>query len=100
MDSKATSMAPPSFITPAKPSVAPPGSSGEPDSASPVQPYAGKFDPKSIAKKSAASRSQETKSVLGSLDGQPGQLARPAAATASNQAPTGEILRLKRAVRA
>ncbi|XP_044724768.1 DEAD/DEAH box helicase domain-containing protein [Hirsutella rhossiliensis] len=93
MDKK-TSMGPPSLITTATPSVTSPGAAPKPDIASLAQPYAGKFDPKSIAKKSAASRSHDSsKSVLGSLGGQPGQLAppplsHPAAAAADNQATT------------
>ncbi|KAF4512388.1 hypothetical protein G6O67_001535 [Ophiocordyceps sinensis] len=97
MDKK-TAMGPPSLTTPVTPPVTSSGASNEPESASPAQPYAGKFDPKSIAKKSAASRSHDSsKSVLGSLNGQPGQLApppppRPAAAAAGIQAPTASAL--------
>ncbi|KAM6539098.1 pre-mRNA processing RNA-helicase [Fusarium falciforme] len=41
-----------------------------PTTASPITPYAGKFDPKAIAKKSAASRSHDaSKPVLGSIGG-------------------------------
>lgn len=95
MDKK-TSMGQPSPATSASPSVALSTAVPEPDSASPAQAYAGKFDPKSIAKKSAASRSHDSsKSVLGSLDGQPGQLAppqlpRPAAAATDIQATAGK----------
>ncbi|KAF5699238.1 pre-mRNA-processing ATP-dependent RNA helicase PRP5 [Fusarium globosum] len=50
-----------------------------PTVASPVVPYSGKFDPKAIAKKSAASRAHEgVKPALGSLGGQPEKLPVPA----------------------
>nr|RBQ89496.1 hypothetical protein FVER53263_01149 [Fusarium verticillioides] len=50
-----------------------------PTVASPVVPYSGKFDPKAIAKKSAASRTHEgVKPALGSLEGQPEKLPVPA----------------------
>ncbi|KAI7767873.1 hypothetical protein ACKAV7_000872 [Fusarium commune] len=50
-----------------------------PTVASPVVPYSGKFDPKAIAKKSAASRTHEgVKPALGSLGGQPEKLPVPA----------------------
>ena len=56
--------------------VASPATLNESGSASPAVPYAGKFDPKTIAKKSAASRTHDTsKPVLGSLDVQPERLA-------------------------
>ncbi|PHH68269.1 hypothetical protein CDD80_119 [Ophiocordyceps camponoti-rufipedis] len=46
---------------------------GEAEASSPPQPYAGKFDPKAIAKRSAASRSHDSsKNVLGALV-QPGK---------------------------
>ncbi|KAM0345326.1 hypothetical protein ACHAPU_006725 [Fusarium lateritium] len=49
-----------------------------PSVASPIAPYSGKFDPKAIAKKSAASRTHDTtKPALGSLEGQPEKLAVP-----------------------
>ncbi|KAF4949840.1 hypothetical protein FSARC_13378 [Fusarium sarcochroum] len=49
-----------------------------PTVASPVTPYSGKFDPKAIAKKSAASRTHDaTKPTLGSLGGQPEKLSAP-----------------------
>ncbi|KAF4462500.1 Pre-mRNA-processing ATP-dependent RNA helicase PRP5 [Fusarium albosuccineum] len=49
-----------------------------PTTASPIAPYAGKFDPKAIAKKSAAARSHDaTKPVLGSIGGQPEKLSVP-----------------------
>ncbi|PNY25970.1 Pre-mRNA-processing ATP-dependent RNA helicase PRP5 [Tolypocladium capitatum] len=79
MDKKA-SMASPSSASPAASSVTSPVAMDEPGVASPSQPYAGKFDPKSIAKKSAAARSHDSsKPVLGSLSVQPGQLAPPPA---------------------
>lgn len=56
--------------------VASPADSGN---ASPLKPYAGKFDPKSIAKKSAASRSDSPKGALGGLGIAPEALAAPAA---------------------
>ncbi|KAF5661005.1 pre-mRNA-processing ATP-dependent RNA helicase PRP5 [Fusarium heterosporum] len=49
-----------------------------PSVASPIAPYSGKFDPKAIAKKSAASRTHDTaKPALGSLEGQPEKLTVP-----------------------
>nr|XP_036585615.1 pre-mRNA-processing atp-dependent rna helicase prp5 [Colletotrichum truncatum]KAF6795666.1 pre-mRNA-processing atp-dependent rna helicase prp5 [Colletotrichum truncatum] len=64
----------------ASPVVASPGSASpaptQPTSgvASPAVPYAGKFDPKAIAKKSAASHKHgSTNGVLGSLEGRPEQ---------------------------
>ncbi|KAI1064879.1 hypothetical protein LB507_000304 [Fusarium sp. FIESC RH6] len=45
---------------------------------SPAAPYSGKFDPKAIAKKSAASRTHDaSKPALGSLGGQPEKLSVP-----------------------
>lgn len=56
-------------------------------SASPAKPYLGKFDPKTIAKKSASHQksNDSTKVALGSIDIQPGSIPVPA-----KQAPTGE----------
>ena len=75
--------------------VSPPGSSiasplpKNEGSASPATPYAGKFDPKAIAKKSAASRSQEvTQAVLGASV-QPESIAAPV-----KQSLTGECKEL------
>ncbi|SPJ73276.1 probable Pre-mRNA-processing ATP-dependent RNA helicase PRP5 [Fusarium torulosum] len=49
-----------------------------PSVASPIAPYSGKFDPKAIAKKSAASRAHDAaKPALGALEGQPEKLAVP-----------------------
>ena len=65
MDKKATG------ASPASPALSSPGSGtplGDSGNASPAQPYAGKFDPKAIAKKSAAARTHEpSKMVLGSI---------------------------------
>ncbi|QPG99715.1 pre-mRNA processing RNA-helicase [Epichloe festucae Fl1] len=59
-------------------SVASPATLNDSGNASPANAYAGKFDPKTIAKKSAASRTQDTsKPVLGSLAVQPENLAAP-----------------------
>ena len=83
MDKKAN-MASPGSTSPASPVAVQAASV-----ASPSQPYGGKFDPKSIAKKSAAARSHDSsKPVLGSLSVQPGQLAPPPL----KQADTGENL--------
>ncbi|KND89459.1 Pre-mRNA-processing ATP-dependent RNA helicase PRP5 [Tolypocladium ophioglossoides CBS 100239] len=77
MDKKA-SMASPSSASPVASSVTSPATVNDSGVASPSQPYAGKFDPKSIAKKSAAARSHDSsKPVLGSLSVQPGQIAPP-----------------------
>ncbi|PFH59790.1 hypothetical protein XA68_11869 [Ophiocordyceps unilateralis] len=85
MDKKA-SMA---SATPAAPASPPPRTAPEAEGSSPPQPYAGKFDPKTIAKRSAASRSHDSsKTVLGSLV-QPGKgvpLAPPVPAAAPSNA--------------
>ncbi|KZZ98793.1 DEAD-like helicase [Moelleriella libera RCEF 2490] len=78
MDMKAngasTSAAPSGVLSAASPATLTNSSSP-----SPAVPYAGKFDPKTIAKKSAASRIQDvTKPLLGSLDGQTDKLVTPA----------------------
>ncbi|CCE34057.1 related to RNA helicase [Claviceps purpurea 20.1] len=72
MDMKAMGI-PPSAGSPGVASpVASPAAPNEADTASPASAYAGKFDPKTIAKKSAASRTQDAaKPVLGSLALQP-----------------------------
>ncbi|KAH7171118.1 Pre-mRNA-processing ATP-dependent RNA helicase PRP5 [Dactylonectria macrodidyma] len=65
-------------VSPAVSAVASPVSKDSPSSASPVTPYTGKFDPKAIAKKSAASRSHETgKPVLGALGVQSEKVSAP-----------------------
>ncbi|KAK2592842.1 pre-mRNA processing RNA-helicase [Conoideocrella luteorostrata] len=74
MDMRAMGVSP-TVASPAVSSAASPATLNESGSASPAVPYAGKFDPKNIAKKSAASRTHDTsKSVLGSLDVQPEKL--------------------------
>ncbi|PNP49327.1 hypothetical protein THARTR1_09935 [Trichoderma harzianum] len=59
-------------------------------SVSPAKPYTGKFDPKTIAKKSAVQRSHDTtKGVLGSIDVQPPTIAMPVKKTiAASALPT------------
>lgn len=85
MDMKAMGVSP-SAGSPGVSSAVSPATLNESGSASPALPYAGKFDPKTIAKKSAASRTHDTsKSVLGSLDVQPEKLAAPI-----TQKPIGE----------
>ncbi|KAM5356001.1 hypothetical protein ACJ41O_002647 [Fusarium nematophilum] len=60
-----------------------------PTTQSPITPYAGKFDPKAIAKKSAASRSHDaTKAVLGSIGGQPEKLSVPVKQTSNGIFPS------------
>ncbi|KAM0260510.1 hypothetical protein ACHAQJ_002743 [Trichoderma viride] len=84
MDKKAKegSTAAPSPVVSSAASPTPVDSGG----ASPAKPYIGKFDPKTIAKKSAAQRSNDsTKVALGSIDIQPGSIPAPA-----KQAPAGE----------
>ncbi|OAQ72645.1 pre-mRNA-processing ATP-dependent RNA helicase PRP5 [Pochonia chlamydosporia 170] len=77
MDMKALGHSP-SAGSPGVSSVASPATLNDSGSASPAVPYAGKFDPKTIAKKSAASRTHDTsKSVLGSLDVQQEKMAAP-----------------------
>ncbi|TQV96830.1 pre-mRNA-processing ATP-dependent RNA helicase PRP5 [Cordyceps javanica] len=60
-----------------------------PDSgnASPVRPYAGKFDPKSIAKKSAARTHDSTKAILGSINAEQGKLSVPVKQSAASALP-------------
>lgn len=56
--------------SPSASATASPAPKDSPSVASPAAPYSGKFDPKAIAKKSAASRSHDaTKPVLGSIQG-------------------------------
>lgn len=65
-------------VSPIVSAVGSPATKDSPSIASPATPYFGKFDPKAIAKKSAASHSHNTgKSVLGSLDGQAEKLSVP-----------------------
>ncbi|TFA98590.1 Pre-mRNA-processing ATP-dependent RNA helicase PRP5 [Trichoderma ghanense] len=60
----------------------------ESGSVSPAKPYTGKFDPKTIAKKSAVQRSNDSaKGALGSIDVQPPNISLPV-----KKGPTGEIL--------
>ncbi|CEJ86017.1 Putative Pre-mRNA-processing ATP-dependent RNA helicase PRP5 [[Torrubiella] hemipterigena] len=60
--------------------------------ASPVQPYAGKFDPKSIAKKSAGTRADSPKGALGGLNIAPETLAAaPAKPSTVSKLPTGGV---------
>ncbi|KAF7540918.1 hypothetical protein G7Z17_g12087 [Cylindrodendrum hubeiense] len=59
-------------VSPVVSAAASPAPKDSPSAASPVAPYTGKFDPKAIAKKSAASRSHEAgMPVLGLLGSQP-----------------------------
>lgn len=60
----------------------------ESGSVSPTKPYTGKFDPKTIAKKSAVQRSNEpAKGALGSIDVQPPNISLPV-----KKGPTGKIV--------
>ncbi|OAA49247.1 pre-mRNA-processing ATP-dependent RNA helicase PRP5 [Metarhizium rileyi] len=78
MDMKAMGIPPSGVGSPGASPVASPTTMNESGSASPAVSYTGKFDPKTIAKKSAASRTHDTsKSVLGSLDVQQEKLATP-----------------------
>lgn len=79
MDKKA-SMETQMSASPAISSAASPTPGNDTSGTSPAQPYTGKFDPKYIAKKSAAARSHDSNPVLGSLGVQPGKLAPPPAA--------------------
>ncbi|KAF9767415.1 pre-mRNA processing RNA-helicase [Fusarium sp. DS 682] len=75
MDKKASG-ASPKAVSPSVSATASPAET--PTVASPVAPYSGKFDPKAIAKKSAASRTHDgVKPALGSLGGQPEKLSVP-----------------------
>lgn len=68
----------PAESSPAVSSAVSPISKDESGSASPARPYAGKFDPKTIAKKSAALRSHDSiKPVLGSIGVQSEKIAVP-----------------------
>ena len=66
-------------------SAASPAPGTDSGAASPAKPYAGKFDPKSIAKKATARSQDSTRAILGSLDVEPEKLAGPV-----KQAPTGK----------
>jgi ATP-dependent RNA helicase DDX46/PRP5 len=95
MDKKAGVGSPAHTASPTTPSVASPAPQDASDVASPATPYAGKFDPKAIAKK-AAGRSQEpSKQVLGSIGTIPAPIAAPikqstaASALPANRAKTG-----------
>lgn len=86
MDMKAMGIPPsagsPGVVTP----VASPAAPNEADTASPASAYAGKFDPKTIAKKSAASRTQDAvKPVLGSLALQPEKVPVPVVPKATGE---------------
>ncbi|KAH7328682.1 P-loop containing nucleoside triphosphate hydrolase protein [Stachybotrys elegans] len=71
MDKKAAGGSP-ATLSPAISTVASPTPKDEPGAASPATPYAGKFDPKAIAKKSTAARHHEgAKPVLGSINNTP-----------------------------
>ena len=65
----------------------PKGSSGTASPATPSTPYAGKFDPKAIAKRAAARSHEASQPVLGSVDGRPQTLA----AGPVKQATTGKL---------
>ncbi|KAJ4163811.1 hypothetical protein LMH87_005516 [Akanthomyces muscarius] len=92
MDKKASGVAP-DAASPVLSSVASPTPGPDSGNASPVRPYAGKFDPKSIAKKSAARTQDSTKSILGSIKAEPATLPVPvkqstASALPANRAKT------------
>ncbi|EGX91746.1 DEAD/DEAH box RNA helicase [Cordyceps militaris CM01] len=92
MDKKASG-APSGAASPAVSSVASPTPGPDSGNESPVRPYAGKFDPKSIAKKSAARTHDSTKSILGSINTEQGKLSVPvkqstASALPANRAKT------------
>ncbi|KAM3524090.1 hypothetical protein MY4038_007913 [Beauveria bassiana] len=92
MDKKSSGM-PSDAASPAVSSGASPTPGPDSGNASPVRPYAGKFDPKSIAKKSAARTHDETKSILGSINPEQGKLSVPvkqstASALPANRAKT------------
>ncbi|KAK8149245.1 pre-mRNA processing RNA-helicase [Beauveria asiatica] len=76
MDKKSSGV-PSDAASPAVSSGASPTSGPDSGNASPVRPYAGKFDPKSIAKKSAARTHDATKSILGSINPEQGKLSVP-----------------------
>ncbi|KAJ6787201.1 hypothetical protein PWT90_10271 [Aphanocladium album] len=77
MDKKASGISS-DAASPALSSGASPTPGPDSGNASPVLPYAGKFDPKSIAKKSAARTHDSTKSILGSINPEQGKLSVPA----------------------
>ncbi|OAA73511.1 DEAD/DEAH box RNA helicase [Cordyceps fumosorosea ARSEF 2679] len=92
MDKKASGV-PSAAASPGVSSGASPTPGPESGNASPVRPYAGKFDPKSIAKKSASRTHDSTKSILGSINAGQGKLAAPvkqstASALPANRAKT------------
>ncbi|EJP69621.1 DEAD/DEAH box helicase [Beauveria bassiana ARSEF 2860] len=92
MDKKSSGI-PSDAASPAVSSGASPTPGPDSGNASPVRPYAGKFDPKSIAKKSAARTHDATKSILGSINPEQGKLSVPvkqstASALPANRAKT------------
>ncbi|OAQ96640.1 hypothetical protein LLEC1_03866, partial [Akanthomyces lecanii] len=92
MDKKASGAAR-DAASPVLSSVASPTPGSDSGNASPVRPYAGKFDPKSIAKKSAARTQDSTKSILGSIKAEPAKVSAPvkqstASALPANRAKT------------
>lgn len=75
MDMKATGTSPTPLSTVASP--APNDVSGSASPITPATPYAGKFDPKAIAKKSAPRSQDASQQILGSIDTQTTKLAGP-----------------------
>lgn len=88
MDVKASG-ASPAASSPVVSSTASPMANNGSGSLSPAAPYAGKFDPKAIAKKSATTKTLDgPKTVLGALGGAPEAVAKPV-----KQSTTGEFRR-------
>lgn len=89
MDKKAGG-ASPAAASPAVSSAASPAPNDGSGTLSPATPYAGKFDPKAIAKKAAGSRSNEaSKNVLGAIDGKTEAVPAPV-----KQTTTGKLTRI------
>lgn len=86
MDKKASGVAP-DAASPVLSSVASPTPGPDSGNASPVRPYTGKFDPKSIAKKSAARTQDSTKPILGSIKAEPATLPAPVKQAAASALP-------------
>ncbi|KAK7459179.1 DEAD/DEAH box helicase [Colletotrichum acutatum] len=84
------SVASPAVASPtvASPAASPAPTLNTPGNASPAVPFAGKFDPKAIAKKSAAShKNAGTNGVLGALEGRPEKSTAPVAPITKGKLP-------------
>ncbi|KAL2212437.1 P-loop containing nucleoside triphosphate hydrolase protein [Sarocladium strictum] len=92
MDVKASG-ASPAASSPVVSSTASPMANNGSGSLSPAAPYAGKFDPKAIAKKSATAKTLDgPKTVLGALGGAPEAVAKPVKQSATGESPRSRTI--------